>query len=489
VQKILFASSEAYPLIKTGGLGDVSGALPRALQQQGMDVRLILPFYTSVRSQAGKTRIVASFFIYDDGITIHETRLPGSRVKVWLVENAAAFDRPGNPYLDENGHSWSDNASRFTLFCRAIVRLSTNQAGIDWQPDIVHCNDWQTGLVPALLQYETDAPASVFTIHNMAYQGNFSAGTFTQLGLPADLWHYEKLEFYDQVSFIKGGLVFADRINTVSPSYATEIQSAEFAYGMEGVLQARSEDLSGILNGIDTSIWNPGTDDLIPSHYNRHQLDNKVANKTALQQRVGLTVDPELPLAGMISRMVEQKGFDELLDAMETLASLPMQILILGNGEKKFERALTDWSKQYPEKIQVVIGYDEALSHLIEAGSDLYLMPSRFEPCGLNQMYSLRYGTLPVVRNVGGLADTVIHASAVNIEQGLANGFVVEEAGSEALISTIQYALELYQQPRSWKALQLTAMAEDHSWKRSASEYRQLYQQAEQDHTAAAAVG
>ncbi len=478
--RILFVSSEAYPLIKTGGLGDVAGSLPRALLDLQLDVRLIMPAYAVATGQLGKTKILAQFSEGTDTITLREGLLPDSQLKVWLVDAPGYFDRPGNPYLDSNGQPWADNAERFALFSHIVTRLALNQAGLNWAPDIVHCNDWQTGLVPALLELSPQRPATVFTIHNLAYQGLFPADNLQQLGLPASWWSHHVLEFHGQLSFIKGGLVFADHINTVSPSYAREIQTEEFGNGLEGLLRHRSAVLSGILNGIDTEEWNPATDPLLEYHYDTNNLSGKLSNKQALQTALGLPQKARTPLIGLVSRLVTQKGIDIILDVIPDLVKLPLQLVLLGSGDRALETRLITLARQHPDKLAVSIGYDETLAHRIEAGADMYLMPSRFEPCGLNQMYSLRYGTVPIVRNVGGLADTVIDTSARTLAKGTANGFIVTTDDSLALVKTIKRALRRYRDKVQWQQLQTTGMQQDLSWGNSAQVYLALYRRAQQ---------
>jgi starch synthase len=478
MNKVLFVSSEAYPLIKTGGLADVAGSLPRALQKRKQDVRLLLPGYRSVLAQIKQPQVVAETFHYGQKIRIIETCLPDSRVKVWLVDCPVAFDRTGNPYVGADGHDWPDNAFRFALFCQVAVDIALNRCNINWQADIVHCNDWQTALVPALLDCFSQRPATVFTIHNMAYQGIFDQQTFFDLGLPVELWHPEGVEFYNQFSFLKGGLAYADYINTVSPTYAGEIQQAEFGYGLDGLLRHRSERLNGILNGIDNDVWNPGKDLHIQYRYNQRTIKNKSLNKTELQTALKLPVDATIPMIGMISRMVEQKGFDTVIGALHELVKWPIQLVLLGNGQSYYQNTLIEWAKHYPKKIHVRIGYDETLSHRIEAAADLYLMPSLFEPCGLNQLYSLRYGTLPVVRNVGGLADSVCDTTEASIADNSATGFIITDNKPATLISTLQRALDYYLHPAIWRQLQVNAMSQDFSWQQSAEAYLSLYQQA-----------
>jgi len=484
--RILFCASEAYPLIKTGGLADVAGSLPRALTKLKHDVRLVLPAYQSVMASL-KTRPQLRYQtrIGDYPVGLLQTTLPGSRVPVWLVDCPPLFDRPGNPYHDAQGEPWPDNAQRFALFNQVIVRLANKQFGMDWQPQVVHCNDWQTGLAPALLNEQPTRPATVFTIHNLAYQGMFDRATFEQLQLPEHLWHHEQLEYHDGFAFIKGGLAFADRVNTVSPNYATEIQTPAFGHGMEGLLQHRAARLSGIINGIDERTWNPGTDKLIAQTYNRQQLKKKLVNKQALQQHFKLDQQDDVFVMGMVSRLAEQKGIDLLIDILPQLMELPVQLVILGSGDKENEQAMQEAADTYQGKMGVYLGYDENLAHQIEAGIDVFLMPSRFEPCGLNQMYSQRYGSLPVVTPVGGLSDTVIDASDENLKQSTATGFVMPEVSETALLQTLERARQLYQAPAAWQKLQRSAMQADFSWANSAEAYGALYALALQDHPVA----
>jgi len=476
MRKVLFASSEVFPLIKTGGLADVAGSLPAALCALKEDVRIILPAYPAVMDNIGRVRCMARIELPQGEVRILMGDLPGSGVKVWLVDYPPFFDRPGNPYIGPDGSPWHDNADRFALFCKVIVEIAMKRTCLKWKPDIIHCNDWQTGLVPALLSLEEKAPATLFTIHNLAYQGLFPYSTFVALGLPETLWSHEALEFHDQLSFIKGGLVYADWITAVSPTYAREIQTPEFGYGLEGLLNHRAGQLSGILNGIDTASWDPENDPHIKAPYSVRQVDRKQLNKKALQQSFDLP-ESDAVLIGSVGRLVHQKGIDIVLHAMPALMQLPLQMVFLGTGEYEYEQSLLNFADKYPDKVAVKIGYAEDIAHQIEAGSDLFLMPSRFEPCGLNQMYSLHYGTLPVVRQVGGLADTVIHASADALAAGNANGFIINDDSDHDLVKTLMHALTLYEDKLVWKKLQITAMWRDFSWDHSAREYRDLYDQ------------
>ena len=478
--RILFATSEAYPLIKTGGLADVSGSLPRALLSLGHDVRVLLPGYTDALVNARAAGIKKISELTLDGYTVNvlESRLPGSRVKSWLLDCPALFDRAGNPYLDENGQPFPDNDRRFLILSRAAAELACDRGGCDWLPDILHCNDWQTALAPALLSAETQRPATVFTIHNLAYQGLFSYDAFAASNLPAHLWNYDALEFHGQFSFIKGGLVFADRINTVSPAYAQEIQTAQFGYGLDGLLRYRSAHLSGILNGIDDDEWNPGTDKHLEQRYNRRSLALKMQNKLALQRELNLPCDETIPVMGFIGRLVEQKGIDWLLACVDTLLAHKAQLILLGSGEQQYEAALQDIAEQHPQQIAVTIGYNETLAHRIEAGADIFLMPSRFEPCGLNQMYSLRYGTVPLVHRIGGLADTVVDVNADTLADGTANGFIFIAPNAEAMRDTLARALHTFTDKKCWRQVQLNGMARDFSWQFSAQAYEKLYHDA-----------
>ena len=476
MKKILFVTSEAYPLIKTGGLADVSGSLPKALAGLGVDIRLIMPYYQAVK-RAGDIYYKSTVRVNDVDVNILETRLPDTDVLVWLVDCPEFFGFPGNPYVDAQGNAWANNAERFALFCRVAVEVAMNRAYLDWQPGIVHCNDWQSGLVPALLSLEAGRPATVFTLHNLAYQGLFPKAAMISLNLPKPLWSPNGLEFNGLLSFIKGGLVYADRITTVSPTYAREIQGAEFGYGLEGLLNYRKDVLSGIVNGMDADQWNPETDPHISEHFNFSTINKKQRNKTALQIRHSLPVDNNIQVFALISRLVQQKGIDLILECLPEMLALPLQFVLLGSGDRLFERQLSRFAEARPDKIAVTLGYDEALAHLIEAGADIFLMPSRFEPCGLNQLYSQRYGTIPIVRKTGGLADTVVDTLPETLGNNTATGFVFNEATAGTLMEAIKRALIVHGQPKAWKQLQANGMQKDYSWNKSAREYMALYEQ------------
>ena len=475
IKKILFVTSEAHPLIKTGGLADVSGSLPKALAGLGVDVRLIMPNYQGIKTTE-KIYYKSTVQVNNFDANILETRLPGTQVLVWLVHCPEFFDFPGNPYVDEQGNAWVNNAERFALFCRVAVEVAMNRSYLDWTPDIIHCNDWQSGLVPALLSLEASRPATVFTIHNMAYQGLFPKSTWTLLNLPKPLWNPGGIEFNGLLSFIKGGLAYADLITTVSPTYAVEIQTADFGYGLEGLLSHRHDALIGIINGIDADQWDPQTDPTISEHYDISTLNKKQLNKSALQKKLSLPVDINIPVFALISRLVEQKGIDLVLKCLPEMLALPLQFVLLGRGDKEFEQQLSHFAKTHPDKMAITLSYDETLAHQLEAGADIFLMPSRFEPCGLNQLYSQRYGAVPIVRKTGGLADTVVDALPETIGNKTATGFVFNEATAGTLMEAIKRALIVYSRPEAWKQLQATGMQKDNSWHKSAKDYMTLYE-------------
>ena len=488
---ILFAASEAFPFIKTGGLGDVVHSLPVALSKLGDDVRLVLPAYRDVLAAVDSLKELGYWDLPGAGIT-HRVRIlqahhEGLADYLYLIDVPSLFDRAGNPYVHSDGFNWPDNAERFTVFSRAVAQMAKGIPGTDWTPDVVHCHDWQSGLVPAFLSMSHPRPKTVFTIHNLAYDGHFSHADFTSLALPPEWWSPEYVEFHGGFSMLKAGMVFADHVTTVSPTYAREICTPEYGYRFEGVLQHLGDKLSGILNGIDLDIWNPQTDKYISQNYSiknakarKQWVSGKSANKQDLLNSVGLLHDEStaasVPLLGFIGRLVEQKGVD-LITAMlpELLATTDAVMIILGSGHMLYETDLITLAEQYPSRLYVHIGYSEDLSHQIEAGCDLFIMPSRFEPCGLNQMYSLRYGTPPVVNFTGGLADTVTDATALAIKDKTANGFVFNDVNAEALLSTIQRALTIYKKPKQWQQICETAMQQDLGWESSAKKYQALY--------------
>jgi len=477
--KILFAASEALPLIKTGGLADVSGSLPAALRAHGHDVRLILPAYPAALRRAGAVQAVATLRLPGVKEPVHllAGNLSGSGVPFYLVSAHEHFDRGGNPYTDLTGHDWGDNADRFELFCRVIALMARDRVSLDWRPDLVHCNDWQTGLTPLLLADQTDAPATLFTIHNLSYQGLFDEAAFTRIGLAPELWSPSGLEYHGGFSFLKGGITYAQRVNTVSPTYAQEVQAPRLGYGLDGLLRHLNGRFSGILNGIDYREWDPVIDPHLVRNYGPGRFDLKQANKLALQEEFGLPQDPDTLLFGYIGRLVEQKGVDLILETLPRLLTQEgVQIVLQGTGDKKLEAALQEAQERHPDRVAVFLGYDEAKAHRIEAGADCFLMPSRFEPCGLNQLYSLRYGTVPIVHRTGGLADTVVDATPANLEAGTATGFVFEHANLEGLWYAMSQAISLRNRSlEEWRQIALTGMQQDFSWEASARRYEEVY--------------
>jgi starch synthase len=481
VRKILFASSEVHPLMKTGGLADVSSSLPKALHEEGQDVRVLMPAYRQCLEQLDHFETVATIKLagYYLPVEILETRLPGTEVILWLLHSPHHFDRQGGPYNGPDGQDWYDNAARFALLSRAAAAIAMNQAGLEWQPDILHCNDWQTGLAPALIHDLHARPYIVFTIHNLAYQGVYNQGTFEALDLPAELWQPEGVEYYGQMSFMKGGLIYADHINTVSQTYADEICTEEYGYGLQGLLSHKAEQgqLSGILNGIDYQEWDPEQDPHLVAHFSADKPEAKADNKAFLQKHFGLPQQPDTLVIALISRLVYQKGIDIAVAALRRVltAGHAIQFVCLGSGEQVYEQEVRALCAEFPHQASVVIGYDEPLSHQMEAGADAFLMPSRFEPCGLNQMYSLRYGTLPIVRHTGGLADTVVDLSVESRKVNKANGFSFVLASADAIEQTLVRAVETYQDTSLWHQMMAVAMQRDFSWQHSAKTYITLY--------------
>jgi len=483
--RILFVTSEAYPLIKTGGLADVSGALPAALQALGHEVWILIPAYPEVINKCKDLQTVASLehLPIVGKVTLLQGQMPDSKVPLIAIQQDSLYAREGNPYLDSQGHDWQDNPIRFATLAHVAAILSCEDSPLKFKPDIVHCNDWQTGLTPAYLHFKRSqrptmtSAKSLMSIHNLAFQGNFSPNWLIQLGLPQYAYHLNGVEYYGQLSYLKAGLFYADKLSTVSPSYANEIQTDAFGFGMQGLLQSRKKDLIGILNGLDTNEWNPANDPLLPDHYSASKMSGKLKVKAALQQQVGLEINAKLPLLGVVSRLTHQKGLDLLINIAQELLEHPLQIVLLGAGSTQMEQAFLALASQYPQRVACQIGYHEALSHQIMAGADLFLMPSRFEPCGLNQMYGLRYGTPPVVNKTGGLADTVVDSNAETIQQGTATGFVMHSAEAQELKRCIMQALDYYQDKKTWRQIQHNGMNKDLGWEQSAKRYVALYEE------------
>jgi starch synthase len=486
--RILFAASEVVGFAKTGGLADVAGSLPRALAKRGHDVAIVLPLYAAIRRGHHQLEPTGIEFAIPIGERTYpgrliRTTLPNSTVPTFLVEQPELFERDDQTHglyqfstPDGRKQDYSDNAQRYIFFCRTVIEM---MARGESQPEILHCNDWQTGLLTAYLRESPKLARvkSLFTIHNIAYQGNFPAETMSFTGLPQKLFNHEQLEFYGQLNFLKAGCVFADALNTVSPRYAQEIQTPEFGCGLEGVLATRRDVLSGIVNGVDYGEWDPSIDRHLPVHYTPETVfDLKPTCKQALQRELHLPERPDVPVLGLVARLVEQKGVSLLMETAVELLAHDVQLIVLGEGDAHVHRWLRELQYIRRQRVGVKIGFDEALAHRIEAGADMFLMPSRYEPSGLNQLYSLRYGTVPVVRSVGGLGDTITDCSPANVAAGTATGFLFGPYTRAAFLEAIRRALNCWhREPHIWRQLVRTGMAQDWSWNRSAGEYERVY--------------
>ena len=480
--KILFATPECAPWVKTGGLGDVSGALPSALAAQGHDVRVLLPAYRGMKV-SGEV---------GDGIDLPATGpwpaaqlLPvraDNGVTLLLLACPSLYQRPGGPYVDHAGHDYADNAMRFGFLSHVAALLGTKRSPIEgWQADVVHANDWPCALAPLYLAQARErnaheaVAASVVTIHNLAFQGVFPMDQADRLEIPSHWRGMDGAEFWGQLSMLKAGLQFAQAITTVSPNYAREIQTEEFGVGLDGVLRSRADRLTGILNGIDMQVWNPATDPLLPHRYGPGDFAGKARNKAALQAQCGLEADPGALLFGLVSRMTSQKGIDLLLGQIDLLLQGGGQVVVLGTGDPGLQKALSEAAARSPKAISVTVGFSEPLAHLIEAGADGFLMPSRFEPCGLNQMYSQAYGTPPVVGGVGGLVDSVVDATDDPVN---GTGFVMRSQDADGFADAIKRLRAAWKQPKQWRRLQANGMARPFGWEASARRYIGVYEEA-----------
>jgi len=477
--KLLQVASECYGLAKTGGLADMVSSLSRTLAQLGHDVKICLPAYRETRKLLVDRTFKSSLKVYQHRFEVFEAQLEPGGPSILLLDCAELFDRPGDPYRDENGVEFADNGWRFGCFSKAVALLTTQ--GVEhWRPDVVHLHDWHTGLVPAFLRQQRPGEAStktLFTIHNFSFHGIFERRLFEDLKLPASWWHQDHLEFYGRFSFMKAALKYSDAINAVSPGYAKEIATPEFGCGLEGVIVDESARLTGIVNGIDTEEWNPRTDLHLSRRYDaKYVTSGKRANKAALQEYLGLPVC-DCPLVIFIGRLAEQKGPDLILAARQAIAHLPIQFVMLGSGEKPLEQAFSQWVGEVPDQVAAIIGVSEKMAHWLTAAADLQLMPSRFEPCGLSQLYAQRYGTLPVAHNTGGLADTIIDATPDNLKSGTATGFLFDEARVEDMMDGLNRALTVLARDSVTARMRKAAMARDFSWKASARSYLDLYRQ------------
>ncbi|MDP3085055.1 MAG: glycogen synthase GlgA [Rubrivivax sp.] len=480
--KVLHVAAEVFPLVKVGGLADVVAALPVALAEQGADVRLLLPGLPAVMDGVQHARTIIDIGACFGALRVRLllARMPGSRLPVYVIDAPYLYRRQGGPYQDRNGDEWPDNLQRFALLGWVAAHLAADDADPQWSADVVHAHDWHAAMACAYVADHTPSEAAtIFTIHNLAFQGLFPLHDWPLLGLASRLMSPAGLEFHGQLSFMKAGLKFADRVTTVSPRYAQEIATHEFGFGLEGVIRGRDGDVRGILNGIDAALWNPATDPAIAVRYDAERLDGKLACRRALQAELGLDADDDALLLTVVSRLTVQKGLDLVLTALPDLLRDGVQCVVQGTGEPALEAAFRMAQQAHPGRVHVHIGYDEARAHRLIAGADVIAVPSRFEPCGLTQMYGLRYGTLPIVRRVGGLADTVVDvadgAGGADGADDLTNGFVFDAATAAAFEHCVRRALALRRDPLAWQQLMRRAMAKPLSWAGPARDYLDLY--------------
>ncbi len=474
--RVLFVASECFPLIKTGGLADVIGALPRALTAAGDDARVLLPAFPAVKKAALKQKKMSEIkdIIGGDAVLLSATAPTG--VKLYLLDAPHLFDMEGNPYQGTDGKDRPDNHKRFAALAKVGASLAHGQLDGKWQADILHAHDWQAGLASAYLSLlPAPRPKTVFTIHNLAFQGLFPKTTFAGLGLPSSMFNQSGLEYWDQVGFLKAGIIYSDHTTTVSPTYAREIQTDDGGMGLGGLLKSRAAHVSGITNGIDTEVWDPEVDASLAAPFSLKVPAGKAKNKTALQQQLGLEVDKDAPLFCVISRLTEQKGLDLLAGAIPHIIGNGGQLAVLGTGDKDLEAAFQKASQSHKGHVATVIGYDEPLAHLIQAGADAIFVPSRFEPCGLTQLCALRYGTVPIVARVGGLADTIVDTNDAALMAGAGNGIQFSPVTFDSLIAAIDRFFALFRDKRTFSAIRKRGMKQDVSWQQPADRYRQIY--------------
>lgn len=476
--RVLHVASEVFPLAKTGGLADVSAALPVALSGLDIDARLVLPAYPQAIERVANPHEVARFdrlFGYDD-VRLLSAHLPDTGLHTWLVDCPALYGRDGGLYQNADGHDWHDNALRFALLNHVAAMLAEGLADKRWQADIVHAHDWHAGLVPLLLSARPGPrPASVLTIHNLAYQGLFAAEELGKLALPNDPRVNATLEFYGQISFLKAGIAWADALTTVSPTYGREILTPEYGCGLDGLLLERAACLTGIMNGADYRVWDPANDINLTHTYTARQMAPKRACKTAVQNEMGLEPSDDIPLIAFMSRLAHQKMPDIILDALPVLLAKGIQFALVADGDAAYSNRFRELAASYPEQVFARIGYEEAFAHRLLAGADMLLHPSRYEPCGLSPIYAMRYGTVPIVRRSGGLADSVVDADQNNIKNGIATGFSFDQATVQDLVACVERALSLYRQPIAWQKIRSCAMRQDFGWSRSAQAYADVY--------------
>jgi starch synthase len=475
--KALSVASEVYPLIKTGGLADVAGALPVALKAEGVDARTLVPAYPAVLAGLEDAAAIHEFAdLFGGPASLLAGRAHG--LDLLALHAPHLFSRPGNPYTGPDGADWPDNAFRFAALARAAADIGLNLVPAVPAPDLIHAHDWQAGLTPAYLRYDgRPRPGVIMTVHNLAFQGQFPYELLAALKLPPESYAFDGVEYYGAIGYLKAGLQLADRITTVSPNYAVEILGPEAGMGMDGLLRSRASLLSGIINGVDDSVWDPSADPRIAAPYTAQSLEKRAVNKAALQERLGLKPDPDALLFGAVTRLSWQKGIDLLLETLPVALEGGFQLALLGAGDAGLEAALLAASRAHPEQVGVQIGYDENFAHLIQAGSDALLVPSRFEPCGLTQLCALRYGAAPVVSRVGGLVDTIIDATEMALASSVATGVQFGPVTSDALAQAIRKTAALFRDKAAWRQLQLNGMATDVSWRYPARRYARLYRE------------
>lgn len=474
VRTVLSVASEAFPLVKTGGLGDVVGALPIALKREGIATTTLLPGYAAVIA-ALEGAVTVREYDYMQGAPARILAGHAGALDLLVLDSPHLYARPGNPYVAPDGTDWPDNAQRFAALGAAAADVARG-AVPGFAPDIVHAHDWQAALAVALLHYaDGRRPGTVMSVHNLAFQGKFSRDLLSVVGLPPRAFAADGVEYYGDIGFLKAGLALADRITTVSPTYAAEIRSPEHGMGLDGLLRHRTSVLSGILNGIDTDVWNPATDPYLASPYDARRLGRRAANRVALQARMGLAPDPDALLVGVVSRLTWQKGMDLLPDVLPSLIALGGQLALLGAGEFTLETALQEAAAANPDRVAVTIGYDESLAHQVQGGADALLVPSRFEPCGLTQLCALRYGAVPVVAHAGGLADTVIDANEMAVAANAGTGVVFAPDSPDAMGFALERVARLRRDPQAWQQMQRRGMKTDVSWARPAEQYAALF--------------
>ncbi len=480
--KVVYLSSEVVPFTKTGGLADIAGAIPKSLQNLGVEIAVITPLYGVIK-EAGysitKTDIQFEVKIGDrlKPGCVYKGFLPDTKIPVYFLDNEQYYGRMGLYNYPGTTNDFEDNCERFIFFAQGALEVIEK---LKLCPDIVHCNDWQTGLVPVYLKTRYAGKAcyartkTIMTIHNITYQGVFWHWDMNLAGLDWSLFNWKQLEFYGKMNFLKGGIVFSDVITTVSETYAKEIQTAEYGAGLDGVLRDKADNLYGIINGVDYETWNPETDEYIVANYSAKKLSGKQLCKKALQRKYGLP-EKNVPVIGMITRLIDQKGLDLIADKFHDLMKTDSQFILQGTGEQRYHELFRAYAKKFPSKVAAKLSFDEQGAHEIEAGADMFLMPSRFEPCGLNQLYSLKYGAVPIVRSTGGLADTITDARLQPILNGNANGFSFKEYNADVMLDTVMNAIDLFKNKSKWTHLMRNGMTQDWSWEKSAKKYYELY--------------